>query len=520
MNNQSLNPILERRALNQQSIAKGFVNGIEDGNINMTGGHAYSQRSMNVVDEFRKSFGGKFDMLLKGNDDTLGGDKVLLTHKSVDDSLVGDLAEIKRRQAVDQLADNLEKSNIDSLEKGEIMDKLVYGYGANNDTFKFVKTGKEIKAMLPSCIEALAEQKGEIVAQMAACIEAAGVEPSEDYSGSQFKIVKIKRYPYDLIRSQYDEVSRAYVAPTDEQKACSQYNDLCYSLRSLLEDILACKIILANVEDDKKYNLTISQLVALTLGDDLINDDFGKSLDDDLEKGLGGGGVGSRGGKVISYTKSGKPIYEDKNNPEATTGKTVSGYEMDGGHKILGHQKDGTPVYESKGGGYGSKGYYNLDNEEAMDIQRNEISRDARGSQTPVYKKDTDISTKRFGSEKEAKDFAKKMHKEGHDVNHVVHNFSSSGSSAGRYSSHSVDYRPSSNPTAYKDGTINKEGHKHFKADNAEHAERIASSLNSQGHDAHVVKSKGFYGDKHDVFVNKTKAKKLGHEPRITKEGY
>jgi len=39
------------------------------------------------------------------------------------------------------------------------------------------------------------------------------------------------------------------------------------------------------------------------------DDGIGKGFDDDLEK---GGGPGSKGGKVIGYTKSGKPIYEDK----------------------------------------------------------------------------------------------------------------------------------------------------------------------------------------------------------------
>jgi len=209
----------------------------------------------------------------KSFDDDLSGSngKTLLTHKSLDYSMMDDVEAVRRRKAVDQLADNLQKSNVNDLEKGEIMDKLVYGYGNNNDTFKFNKTGKEIKAMLPTCIISLAEQKGQIESQMVACVETAGIEPTEPYNNSTYKVIKMLRYPYDLISSKYDDVSRSYATPTDSQKACGQYNDLCYSLRSVLEDILACKIILANVEDDKKYSLNISQLVALTLGDDLLN---------------------------------------------------------------------------------------------------------------------------------------------------------------------------------------------------------------------------------------------------------
>lgn len=309
---QSFNPIAERRLQNQETIAKSFISGnqIDTNNIHKS----HNDNVKRVQDDFLKSFGGKFDMFQKSTEDDLSGTngKVLLTHKAVENSLVSEVDKIKRQRLVGNLADNLQKSNVDTLEKGEIMDKLVYGYGANNETFKFVKTGKEIQTMLPACIEALAEQKGEIMSQMEACVEAAGVEPTENYSPSSFKMIKMKRYPYELIRQEYNEVNRTYTAMTESQIACQKYNDLCWSLRGVLEDILACKIILGNVEDDKKYNLTISQLVALTLGDDLINDNFGKGEIDELEK----GGAGSRGGKVIGYTKSGKPIYEDAKNPE------------------------------------------------------------------------------------------------------------------------------------------------------------------------------------------------------------
>ncbi len=170
-----------------------------------------------------------------------------------------------------EIVDELNKSSYDDLQKGEIMDKLVYGYGSSDreQAFKFVKTGKEIKDLLPKCVVALAEQKGAMIAKMNELKEAAGCEPTEVYSGS-IKAIKILRYPYDLIRTEYDEMKRSYATATDEQKAAQEYNDMCYSLKSLLEDIVACKIILANVKDDGKYTLSLSQLVALTIGDDLI----------------------------------------------------------------------------------------------------------------------------------------------------------------------------------------------------------------------------------------------------------
>lgn len=155
----------------------------------------------------------------------------------------------------------------EKLEKGEISDKLGSGYGGN-EALKFTKSGKDLKAILPVTIANLKGKRTVLEATMKTLIEAAGCQPSESYGSYNFKSVTVNRFPWDLCRSPYDEMNKCYPALSDEQKACGQYNDLCYQWCSISEDILACSVIMKNLEDSKKYTLSVSQLVALSSGDE------------------------------------------------------------------------------------------------------------------------------------------------------------------------------------------------------------------------------------------------------------
>jgi hypothetical protein len=212
-------------------------------------------------------------------------------------SLIGDSVQVWYRQKQkDKLSkatnyeERIEKAFNDEIEKGEITDKLAYGYGGgNNDAaFKFTKTGDELKTMLPLVIGKLTARKAIMVTQMTAFIAAACCNPTESYSSGNFKDICIMRYPWELTRTTYDELTRTEIPLTEPQIAMRSYNDMCYDLRSIMEDIATCKIILANLEDKKKYTLTVSQLVALSSGDEelikAVNDS--KKKEDVLEKGV------------------------------------------------------------------------------------------------------------------------------------------------------------------------------------------------------------------------------------------
>lgn len=194
-----------------------------------------------------------------------------------------------------------EQDDLNIIRKGEILDRLGMNYNSSGSTFTFTKTGKELKVMLPITIAALSAKKDALETVMEALKVTAGCEPTEVYQSYQIKSIACKRYPYKLYDC-YDKGNNCYVDPTDAQKAMQQYNDACYAWQSLSEDIIACKVINKNLDDNKEYTLTVNQLVALASGDD----DLSKAVKDNLEKGVDGEGSG----KVIGYTKSGKPILK------------------------------------------------------------------------------------------------------------------------------------------------------------------------------------------------------------------
>ena len=160
----------------------------------------------------------------------------------------------------------------DSIQKGEIMDRLGYGYGGS-EALKFTKTGKELKAMLPELIAKLTEQRSVLLGQMAAFKTLAGIEPTDSYGNG------IPRYDWSCCEQPYDQVNKQYPAPTEQNKACRSFNDCASRIRSIDEDIIACKAIMAGADDKQKYNLSIAQMMALSGGTI-----FTKAEESDLEK--------------------------------------------------------------------------------------------------------------------------------------------------------------------------------------------------------------------------------------------
>lgn len=144
-----------------------------------------------------------------------------------------------------------------NIEKGEIMDRLGYGYGGS-EALKFTKTGKELKAMLPDIIAKLGDQRSIMLGQMAAFKTLAGIEPTDSYGNG------VPRYDWSCCEQKYDEITKQYPAPTDQNKACRSFNDCASRIRSIDEDIIACKAIITGADDKQKYNLSIAQMMALS----------------------------------------------------------------------------------------------------------------------------------------------------------------------------------------------------------------------------------------------------------------
>lgn len=159
-----------------------------------------------------------------------------------------------------------------AIQKGEIMDRLGYGYGGS-EALKFTKTGKELKAMLPDIIAKLGEQRSILLGQMAAFKTLAGIEPTDSYGNG------IPRYDWSCCEQPYDQITKQYPAPTEQNKACRSFNDCASRIRSIDEDIVACKAIMAGADDKQKYNLSIAQMMALSGG----SNSFGKAEESDIK---------------------------------------------------------------------------------------------------------------------------------------------------------------------------------------------------------------------------------------------
>jgi hypothetical protein len=224
------------------------------------------------------------------------------------------------------------KKGIENLiEKGELTDKIAYGYGGASEAFKFVKTGAQIKEKLPTIIAVLEMEKATLIAQLTNIQGTIGIAPTRKMQTSFTKDIALSDYPYEMCDAPYDEVLRKYGTPTDQNLLCSKYNSLAYVCRNVCEDIMTAQTVLANVEDKKTYTLSVNQLVALGFTEAPIQksegwnvieanhedglNDFLKSQQSRVLSMYGGqdiekGGEGSKGGKVIGHTKSGKAIYD------------------------------------------------------------------------------------------------------------------------------------------------------------------------------------------------------------------
>lgn len=260
------------------------------------------------------------------------------------------------------VADNIAKScslqgyedSKDNLQKGEVSDMLTRGYGGG-EALKFVKTGKQLKEIIPNTVANLKAKLVGIDALMETLKTQIGFEPTEKRNSGLSNSIFCNFYPYTNCSPSYDEATRSYPAQSDEQKLCSQFNDLCYNWRSIKEDIVSCNVIMNNLEDANKYTLSVSQLVALSSGDEemlkgveenalTMTEEVYESalqkgvlnfpldvddLDDTLEKGIGA--ERSHLQKKVVTDKKGNQRTVWVKSGESTTDKKTTSEEKGGG---------------------------------------------------------------------------------------------------------------------------------------------------------------------------------------------
>lgn len=243
--------------------------------------------------------------------------------KSIDEEL-----SLLKKHRVEGKVIFLKLKKPDVLEKGEEIIQLevndiikssvteAFNYGSLSKV-EFSKKGSDLKTEINKSITNLSSEKEDIKTKMAVLVATLPVKPDRpasdyQYKGMKGKIGDIFSYSYDMCYFREEQPTNNYdslgtetkaVTPTgpesaEQAKLYDFYNDLAYQYICRCVDIEYLKMFTENLDDKKNYQLTIPQMVDLGIE---------KSEENDIEK----GGEGSKGGKVIGHTKSGKPVYEN-----------------------------------------------------------------------------------------------------------------------------------------------------------------------------------------------------------------
>lgn len=159
----------------------------------------------------------------------------------------------RKKDDAQRIADTSSFTDETKFEKGQIAERLSYGYGSGSEPLKFTKTGKELKAQIPGLLSALNIKKAEILVKLGELSTAAGIVPNKEWFNDIISGLTVARYDW----KQCDELCEA------GNTAANDYNAWCYTLSDIVDDINALTVINANLKDDAKYTLSVSQLLAL-----------------------------------------------------------------------------------------------------------------------------------------------------------------------------------------------------------------------------------------------------------------
>jgi hypothetical protein len=196
----------------------------------------------------------------------------------------------------------LKKSEENTIKKSHASDAFRY---SDSNAFKIDLTGEEIKEKCESAIPYLYAQKQGLkeIAQDA-LNQCDSILP--DSPGKQNNI-SYSTFSYELTEPQRDQYTDKYPEQSNCQKQMSRYNSAIYQMIDIANDIKVLETLKSTLSDEKTYSLTLNQIVAISMG--YTEDEFAeKAIKIEIEK----GGEGSKGGKVIGHTASGKPIYASK----------------------------------------------------------------------------------------------------------------------------------------------------------------------------------------------------------------
>jgi hypothetical protein len=163
----------------------------------------------------------------------------------------------------------ISKGAVDSdnnIEKGMIVES--FGSYSNNK-LSFNKTGKQIKDQIDTILLPLLDaQLLQLNTELISISKDITIQPDDfiseyEYRGFAKVLPKVARYSYKQTENEYDRSMNRCEPQTEEQLACSKYNHISSQIVSTMSDIQYSKLLSKNLEDNKKYELTTDQILAL-----------------------------------------------------------------------------------------------------------------------------------------------------------------------------------------------------------------------------------------------------------------
>lgn len=230
---------------------------------------------------------------------------------------------------------SVKKAKIDACFSNSEISKsdLSYAFSNSNPTMnglKFTKKGEDF-------IKLLNDKKSQLQTKYDAALVKSGVLKAKLVEAG----VKFEKDSNDNDYPVYDYSA----TPEELRQAIYAYTDSLYPCNRLKEEIGICQLLVDNLDPKKSYDLSTPQLLSIQKAvefdiekskdygallqkvykrqgrnedgsinpnaeNDFLNDHILKSAENDIEK----GGEGSKGGKVIGHTKSGKAIYQNSSS--------------------------------------------------------------------------------------------------------------------------------------------------------------------------------------------------------------
>lgn len=169
------------------------------------------------------------------------------------------------------------------LKKGDISYKLQSG----TEGMVFSKKGSEFKTLAQAKLAQLEERCASYITRMTKLKEHLEKE------GVKFVCTTIKEEGIECWRPTYQWVQNPNDEQQIQQSKINEYNDLNWRGQDIRQDCKVLRTLIDNVEDNKSYNVNISQLSALEKSDkDTLSkgEDGSDSSDMEMEKGGRGSG--------------------------------------------------------------------------------------------------------------------------------------------------------------------------------------------------------------------------------------